>query len=70
MILVCSPGELLARDAFMHYDEQGHCSLEYCVTLYGLEREVEIGVVVGHRLHLGLSGNGLVACCRRLLLLG
>ena len=37
MVLECSTGELLARDAFMHRDDQGDDALMHCVVLKGLK---------------------------------
>ena len=36
MMLECSTGELLARDAFMHHDDQGHDALMHHAVLSGL----------------------------------
>ena len=37
MMLECSPGELLARAAFMHHDYQGHYVLRHDAVLNGLK---------------------------------
>ena len=36
IMLECSTGELLARAAFMHHDDQGHDALRYHSVLKGL----------------------------------
>ena len=36
IMLECSPGELFARAAFMHHDNQGHDALRHCAVLKGL----------------------------------
>ena len=36
MMLECSPGELLARAAFMHHDDQGQDALRHDAVLKGL----------------------------------
>ena len=36
MMLECSPGELLARDAFMHHDDHGHDASMHYAVLKGL----------------------------------
>ena len=37
MMLECSTGDLLARAAFMHHDDQGHSALMYYTVLKGLK---------------------------------
>ena len=36
MMLKCSPGELLAKVAFMHYDDKGRNTVRHYVDLKGL----------------------------------
>ena len=52
MMLKCSPGQLLARVAFMHHDDQGHDELRHDAVLKGLklwEGGCEGGGVKGRR---------------------
>ena len=38
MLRECSPGELLARAAVMHYDDEGHITLKHYAALTGLRK--------------------------------
>ena len=42
MMLECSPGELLARAAFMHHDNHGHAALMRYAILKGLKHYVAL----------------------------
>ena len=50
MMLECSTGELLARGAFLHHDDQGHNALMHYAALKGLNK-----VLLDRVLYVGSS---------------
>ena len=51
MMLECSTGELLARAAFMHHDDQGHDALRHDAALKGLMARKHIRELVINLVH-------------------
>ena len=54
MMLECSTGELLARAALMHHDDQGYHALRYHAVLKGLRTKYLTSAAIVH--HADLTG--------------
>ena len=56
MMRECSTGELLARAAFMHHDDQGYDALRHDAVLKGLKRLLYVSIMMidEHQVTLGI----------------